>query len=141
MDFDFSDLMSSITLLVSIVSPVAVAFINARHAEKLEIIRAQEEERHRAVSEYIRCAGAAITSLDDEVMENYRKSYGAIYLYAPKDLWVLIEILDSDISRLHSGAASQVNRQDSLANFSEICQKLSFSAPRNGKSDRKRNVK
>lgn len=140
MNVDLPATISAITLLVSFISPVAVAVINNRHSEKMEHLREYDRIRMQAVSEYIRNTGLAISTIGDDVYERYQSSYGEIFLYASPDLWDAIVQINSMINRIHCHDEYKL-RDQAVPAFSSLCQSLSSELSRKEHEKRNRKTK
>lgn len=63
---DFSLLLASISLAVSIISPIVMKFVEGRHQErmkKIDIFTNEQEIRSKYIDEYLRSAGSALVTI------------------------------------------------------------------------------
>ncbi|MBQ7505336.1 MAG: hypothetical protein IJT79_08485 [Ruminococcus sp.] len=102
-------IISGISLLIAIFSPIFTAFLNGRYmikSKNLDLQKSKEEReyefllKHRAevIENYLKAAGDVITSYTTEAFSRYGLSYAEIYLYLDESKWELIDSIDTSIN-------------------------------------------
>lgn len=104
------NILSTITLVVAIVSPVIVACVNNHHQTKIRKIDFYLQHRALVIEQYLSALGEIThgrTSYEESFIEA-GKSSAEMYLYVPKKHWDILDKIESLISqRTFSGADSK----------------------------------
>lgn len=134
---DFSNIpwtaiISAITLLAAILSPIITTVINNRHIEKMENTNYYEKHRAEVIENYIKSAGAKISFPDKENQEFYGRNSKEIYLYLSSDYWDLLDDIAVNID-----TTNIKNIETASLKLTELCKKLNENPPR--LKNRKRN--
>lgn len=117
-NYNVSDWMSGIALVVSVASPMITAIINSRSQRKIKKMELVDLRRADAIASYIQATGAYIQDPRPETSAAYGSAYGEIFLYAPQSMWGAIAELNTKIiNRDTAGSMYQ--------DFSKICMELS----------------
>lgn len=117
-NFNVSDWMSGIALVVSVASPMVTAIINSRSQRKIKEMELIDLRRSDAISAYIQATGSYIQDPRTSTAAAYGSAYGEIFLYTPESLWMPISALNTKIVKRDTVEAMY---QD----FSKICMELS----------------
>jgi len=126
---DWSAIISAITLLAAILSPVVTTIINNRHQAKLKKQAFFDSHRAEVIENFIRYTGSVneVSSYAEDFRE-YGKRSKEIYLYIPEHLWHYVDSIDNAIFESEYKNASKL-----LANF---CKELNQYHPRPIKNKR-----
>lgn len=102
MDLNTTALIISIfTFVGSVVSPIAVAYMN-NHYQKVKYNEEfYQQHRSMVIENYLRAIGKYIYCYNEENTTDLGSSLAEIYMYAPKDLWDKIDQMNDSISKLH----------------------------------------
>ena len=117
-NFNISDLLSGIALIVSVASPMVTAVITSRSQKKIKEMELIDLRQADAISAYIQATGAYIHDPRSTTAASYGAAYGEIFLYAPESLWDPISSLNTKIVKRDT---AEVLYQE----FGVICMELS----------------
>lgn len=117
----WTSIISGITLLAAIFSPVITTIVNNRFAAKR--YKAEYYERHRAevIEKYIQSAGKAIKHSNSDAFQQFGESAMEIYFYINPDQWFRLDKIDELISEFDYAGARRELR--------EFCKEISYSNP------------
>lgn len=125
----WSTIISGVTLLAAIFSPVITAIINNRYAAKKQRAEFYDMHRAKAIENYIHAAGKAVKHSDINAVHEFGEVTSEIYFYTPESLWPMLDKLDELIS---SGAIDPAREQ-----LRQICKSLALNPPRLNKKKTK----
>jgi len=94
---DWSLTIAIIALTVSVLSPVAVTWLNNRHQLKLKDIEFNKERKREAVEAYVSAAGRFIKYSDKTSIGNFGEHIGSIYLYVDESLWCHVDKINESL--------------------------------------------
>lgn len=110
-------LVALLTAFSAVFAPTVTAFINNRHQHKMRKLEIVQEERIKAIQEYVESCSSYISHNHRSELSEYSRSYGKIFLYADKKHWKAIKELHADIEKGDFQSAS--------GKLADVCQALS----------------
>lgn len=133
MSNDPSLIIALAALALSILSPLASAWISGHYRIKeIELQQKHEQERerqsfyiqHRAevIEKYIRSAGAVIYAKSSGDLREFGEVAGEIYFYLDKSEWTWVEVLNDEINRYDWDGAK--------GSLFHLCEILAVTPPR-----------
>ncbi len=118
----WSAIISGITLLAAIFSPIITAWLNNRHQREIFNNKFYTEHRAGVIENYINSASRYIHSQQHEDCAVFGTYSAEIYLHVSDDLWPIIDELNNCISLRNFDLAKSY--------LKELCKKLAKDAPR-----------
>lgn len=115
--------LSAITLVVAIISPVVVACVNNRHQTKIRKIDFYLEHRARVIEQYLSALGEITHGIigHSESFKKAGKNSAEMYLYVPEKHWDILDKIESLISQR---TFSDANAQELCILSRELCKAL-----------------
>lgn len=92
---DASLTLTGIVALAAIISPVIVAFMNNQHAYKMKKLEIQSQKQSQAFENYMLSIGSILDDYSTQNFCDYEARKCLAYMYAPKDAWAKMDILDA----------------------------------------------
>lgn len=91
-------IVASAAFISSVVSPIAVAIVNNRHAEKMYKLQQFDREQRKAINEFIEMLSVFVNDNDrvcNSDFEELRRIIGKMYLYIPSKQWEYLDIVSA----------------------------------------------
>lgn len=127
---NWSIVISAVTLVAAIISPIITTQLNNRFQMRVHRQRFYDEHRAETIENFVRSVGQLCS--DDgriQFLGEYGKNCTEIYLYIPENLW-------DNVDRINSAIYAENYKQAQLE-LTELCKALNKYPPRfkNNKSD------
>ena len=85
--FDTNTIIAASALCISIVSPIFVARMKIKHADKMFKKEFYEKRKCEVIENYLKCIGGIIFYNDYQNKASTAEYISEIYMYAPKEMW------------------------------------------------------
>ena len=117
MDTNPTVIAALVAAVAAIVAPIITSWINNRHQYKMRKLEIMQTERIRVIQHYAEACSNYISRPNQSELVEYSKSYGKIFLYAPKAIHKDIEEIQRllDVNDFSSASSLLV----------KVCQELS----------------
>lgn len=119
-------IISGITLLSSIFSPLLVAHINNKHQIKRDVIIPREKRKIEVCEKFLQCVGKRLYKKFNDYEEEYAELYSIIRLYVPQNIGEKITNLNALISDISKSSPDEAKEKKEYAKklHSELCEAL-----------------
>lgn len=115
-------IISGVTLIAAILSPILTTIINNRYQLKLRKSEFLEKHKAEVIENYLKNVGAVINNPSNENFEKFGFNSKEVYLYISPDHWSLLDEIENQIEKCdYSSANKYVN---------VLCESLSENPPR-----------
>ena len=117
---DWSDILSEITVIAAIISPIIGSTLTHYLDLRAEKIKYHREVKQQVFQDFLSSASCSIWSGSTEGNSEYAKSKDLIFLYSPPSIWGEIEKLDSLLSHLKSTKETRKQAHAQLAHIAKL---------------------
>ena len=97
MEINTTVIVALIAAISAIIAPVITAFINNRYQLKIRKIELYEQKRIDVINSYSKSLNAYLNNICGNTEYEFAQHKQAIFLYAPKSTWKIIEKINKNI--------------------------------------------
>lgn len=90
------------SIFLTSLSPSISNVVTAKSQRKMLKLKHELENSQRAISEYLKYTSIQVDTPTGTYMEQYDKAYGEVFLYAPREAWEDIRLLNNMIHNRQS---------------------------------------
>ena len=100
-------IISGVTLIAAILSPILTTIINNRYQLKLRKSEFLEKHKAEVIENYLKNVGAVINNPSNENFEKFGFNSKEVYLYVSTDHWTLLDDIENLIKNRQFSLASE----------------------------------